>query len=278
MSLIGWSGSAKNVRAAAASGFPRGRSVLYAARAVALAVALTVAPAAAQFSAQPVIIEMRAADGAAGAVITVRNESTAPLQLQVYGGDFDQPQDGGHVFMGLGEHERSCASRLEIEPAHLTLEPRGSGEVRVRMEPGSETCWSLVFLEGLVRGGAGIHVTQRIGVKVYGVGPSSRTDGEVSHVRIDTAADGSRHIDVAFANTGTAPVRAEGELEIRSESGAVVITLPIPPFSVLPGRTIRTRVSWAVELPVGVYLLIPILDFGGDYLAAGQALLEIEGS
>jgi hypothetical protein len=110
------------------------------------------------------------------------------------------------------------------------------------------------------------------------VGPGARADGEVSHVRIDAAADGSRHVDVAFANTGTAPVRAQGELEIRSETGAVVTTLPIPPFSVLPGRTIRTRIPLALELPVGVYVLIPILDFGGDYLAAGQALLEIGGS
>jgi hypothetical protein len=278
MSLSGWSGSAPNVGVAAVSGFLRGRSVLFAAPVVGLAVAIMVAPAAAQFSAQPVIIEIRAADGAAGSVITVRNESTAPMRLQVYGGDFDQPEDGSHVFMGLGEHERSCASRLEIEPDQLTLDPHGSGEVRIRMESGSETCWSLVFVEGLARGGAGIQVSQRIGVKVYGVGPGVRADGEVSQVRIDTAADGARHVDVAFGNTGTAPVRAQGELEIRSETGAVVSTLPIPPFSVLPGRTIRTRIPLAVELPAGVYLLIPILDFGGNYLAAGQALLEIEGS
>jgi hypothetical protein len=274
MSLNGWSASATNVGVAAVSGLFRGRSVLFAA----LAVALTAAPAMAQFSAQPAIIELRAVDDAASTVITVRNESTAPMQLQVYGGDFDQPEDGSHVFLGLGEHERSCAGRIEILPEHLTVEPHGSGEVRVRMEPGAETCWSLVFIEGLARGGAGIQVSQRIGVKVYGVGPGARADGEVSQVRIDTAADGSRHVDVAFANTGTAPVRAEGELEIRSETGAVMTTLPIPPFSVLPGRTIRTRIPLAVELPAGVYLLIPILDFGGDYLAAGQALLEIDGS
>jgi hypothetical protein len=225
-----------------------------------------------------VIIELRTGEDAAGAVITVRNESTAPLELRVYGGDFDQPEDGSHVFMGLGEHERSCASRLEIVPDHLSLQPRAAAEVRVRMEPGAETCWSLVFIQSLSRGSTGIQVSQRIGVKVYGVDPGVPAEGEVSGVRIERAADGSRHVDVAFSNTGHAPVRAEGELEIRSETGAVVGTLPIPAFSVLPGRTIRTRIPLALELPSGTYVLIPILDFGGDYLAAGQALLEIGGS
>jgi hypothetical protein len=270
--MDGWA-SATNVGIAAVSGGSGGRSVLLAALLMAVAM-----PAAGQFSAQPVIMELRTTNDAAAAVIVVRNESSSPMRLQVYGGDFDQPEDGSHVFMELGEHAQSCASRIEILPDQLTLGPHGSGEVRVRMEPGAESCWSLVFVQGLARGSTGIQVSQRIGVKVYGVGPGVRTDGEVSHVRIDTAADGSRHVDVAFANTGTGPVRAEGELEIRSETGGVVTTLPIPPFSVLPGRRIRTRIPLAVELPAGVYLLIPILDFGGDYLAAGQALLEIEGS
>lgn len=264
------------VWSAAVSGVIRRRSVFLAALA-ALAALAGVVPVSAQFSAQPVIVELGTSNEAAAAVITVRNESASPMQLQVYGSDFDQPEGGSHVFMALGEHAQSCASRMEILPDHLDLGPQGSGEVRVRMEPGDSPCWSLVFVQGLARDGAGIQVSQRIGVKVYGVNAGARADGEVRAVEVAGDGNGPRHVEVAFANTGTRPVRPEGELEIRSETGEVVSAVAITAFSVLPGRTIRTRVPLDVDLPAGLYLLIPILDFGGDYLAAGQALLEIEG-
>jgi hypothetical protein len=274
VSVTGRSVGATNVWVAAVSGRIRGRSVLFGG----WLLLAGVMPVSGQFSVQPVIVELRTGADGAATVITVRNETASPLQLQVYGSDFDQPEDGSHVFMDLGEHARSCANRLEIHPDHLVVGPHGTGEVRVGMDPGDSTCWSLVFVQGVGREGQGIRVAQRIGVKVYGVSAATAPDGEVSGVRVEVDTNGSRHVEVAFANTGEAPVRPDGELEIRSETGEVVSTLPIPPFSVLPGRTIQTRIPLAVELPPGVYLLIPILDFGGAYLAAGQALLEIEGS
>jgi hypothetical protein len=274
MSRTGWLVGATNVGVAAAPGILPGRSVVFAG----LLLVSGVVPASAQFSAWPVIMELRPEADAAARVLTVRNESASPLQLQVYGGDFDQPEDGGHTFVGLGEHDRSCASRLEILPEHLSVGPHGTGEVRIRMEPGDSTCWSMVFVQGVARGGSGFQIAQRIGVKVYGVSPAATREGEVRSVQVVNGSDGSRHMDVGFANTGTAPLRAEGELEIRSETGGVVATVPIPAFSILPGRINRTRVLLTTSLPAGAYILIPILDFGGAYLAAGQALLEIEGS
>jgi hypothetical protein len=273
MNLAGWLVGGTNVGVAAVTGVLRGRSVVLAG----LLLLPGAVPAAAQFSAWPVIMELRPGADAAARVITVRNESASPLQLQVYGGDFEQPEDGGHTFMGLGEHERSCASRLEILPDHLSVGPHGTGEIRIRMEPGDSTCWSMVFVQGVARGGTGFQIAQRIGVKVYGVSPAATREGEVRAVQVVNGSDGSRHVEVGFANTGTGPLRAAGELEVRSETGAVVATVPIAAFSILPDRINRTRVPLTPSLPSGAYILVPILDFGGDYLAAGQALLELEG-
>jgi hypothetical protein len=274
MSRTVWSVGATNVGVAAVPGILPGRSVVFAG----LLLVSGVVPASAQFSAWPVIMELRPGAEATARVITVRNESASPLQLQVYGGDFDQTEDGGHTFVGLGEHERSCASRLEILPDHLNVGPHATGEVRIRMERGDSTCWSMVFVQGVARGGTGFQIAQRIGVKVYGVSAGATREGEVRAAQVVDGPDGSRHLEVAFANTGTAPLRAEGELEVRSETGAVVTTVPIAAFSILPDRINRTRVPLTASLPSDAYILIPILDFGGDYLAAGQALLEIEGS
>lgn len=272
--MKGWLESLRET--AAAPGNSGGRSVAFGALVAVLAAGLGAAPAAGQFAVQPVIVELRPGPGGAVEVIGVLNESDEPLQLRIYGSDYDQPAEGGHVFMELGAHERSCADRLEFFPDNLVLEPRGAGEIRIRMEPGSETCWSLVFVQSVSRAATGIRVAQRIGVKVYGIPTQAVTAGEIREVTVVSDGGSGRRVELAFANMGGAPVRPQGEVEIRSEAGEVVGVVPVQPFSVLPGRVARTTVALDVALGPGTYVLVPILDFGGDYLAGGQALLRIE--
>lgn len=236
------------------------------------------APASAQFSAQPVILEMRTGDTMAVTSFAVRSQAEEPLQLRVYAGDFDQPAGGGHAFMDPGTHPRSCAERLRFYPEDVRLDPGESAEVRVLMAPGDSTCWSVLFVQAGARSGGGFQIAQRIGIKVYGVRNGVIRTGEIRSVTVATdSASGGRTALIEFENTGEGPVRPEGEVEIRTEFGEVVAVVPVAPFSVLPGRVRQTAVPLAVDLAPGRYLVIPILDFGGDYLAGGQALFERDG-
>lgn len=267
--------------AAAATGTPGGRSVA-SVGIVALAALIqglaVPAPAAAQFSAQPVILEMRTADTISVASFAVRNEGDAPLQLQIYAGDFDQPAGGGHEFLEAGSHARSCVARLQFYPDDLQLAPGESGEVRVLMEPGESTCWSMVFVQSASRSEGGMQIAQRIGIKVYGFSSRAVADAEIRSVTVSMAsATGGLAALIDFDNLGDGPLRPQGEIEIRTELGAVVAVVPVAPFSVLPGRTRRTVVPLELDLAPGRYLAIPILDFGGDYLAGGQAAFEVGG-
>ncbi|MFW5946972.1 MAG: hypothetical protein ACOCUW_00655 [Gemmatimonadota bacterium] len=231
-------------------------------------------PVEAQFSVQPVIMELRARDTAVVTTFAVRNEAAGEMQLRTYTGDFDQPGDGSHEFLEPGTHPRTCADRLEVFPADLTVQSMEQAQVRVRMEPGAATCWSMIFVESQVAGSGSVRIAQRIGVKVYGVGPESVPRGEVRSVTVDGGA-GGRSVEVVFENTGESPVRPEGELEIRTAEGDIVAVVPVEPFSVLPGRTRQVTVPIDATLPAGRYLAIPILDFGADYLAGGQARFEV---
>lgn len=235
------------------------------------------APAEAQFSVQPVIMEIEVGDSAAVTSFAVRNESDGPLHLRIYAADFDQPEDGSHAFMEAGTHPRSCADRLQVSTDNLSLQEGGQGEVRVRMAPGASTCWSMVFVQSQALQPDGIRIAQRIGVKVYGIGGLAAPAGEISAVAVETMAPESRTLAITFDNTGDGPLRPEGEVEIRTLDGDIVAVVPVPPFSVLPGRARRTRVALDAELPPGRYLAIPILDFGADYLAGGQATFEVGG-
>ena len=263
---------------AAVPGIPGGRCGAFGAVVLGLAALAYATPAAAQFSAQPVILELRTADSASTTTFSVRNEGETPLQLRIYAGDFDQPADGGHVFMEPGTHPRSCVERLRFFPDDIQLDPMQAGEVRVRMEPGDSTCWSMVFVQSVSRAETGIQIAQRIGIKVYGFSHRLVPEGEirgVTVVRDSVVAGLAAFID--FENTGEGPARPEGEVEIRTEEGEVVAVIPVAPFSVLPGRVRAVIVPIGAGLAPGRYLAIPILDFGGDYLAGGQAVFDVGG-
>ena len=263
------------VSAAASPGKPGGRSAAFAA---ALLLLIPGTPCLAQFSAQPVILEVRTGDSASVSTVSVRNESESPLQLRIYAGDFDQRADGVHEFLEAGSHPRSCVERLEMYPDNLLLEPQQTGEVRVLMEPGDSTCWSMIFVQSVSRAQGGMQISQRIGIKVYGLSGLSVPAGEIRAVSVEAAsATGALSAAIEFANLGDGPLRPEGELEIRTEEGEVVAVVPVPPFSILPGRTRTALVPLPADLAPGRYMVIPILDFGGDYLAGGQAVFDVPG-
>lgn len=262
--------------AAAVPGVPGGRSIACG-YIVALALAVA-APAAAQFSAQPVILELRTADTVSVATFAVRNEGDDPMQLQIYAGDFDQPAGGGHEFLEAGTHPRSCVDRLQFYPDNLQLEATESGEVRVLMAPGDSTCWSMVFVQSASRGQTGMQIAQRIGIKVYGFSGRAVPEAEIRSVTVEVdSTTGALMALIDFDNTGEGPLRPQGEVEIRTGAGEVVAVVAVAPFSVLPGRSRRAIVPLEVELAPGRYLAIPILDFGGDYLVGGQASFEVGG-
>lgn len=231
-------------------------------------------PLAAQFSVQPVIVSLAPATGSAAEVVTVANQGASPIQFSIYPGDFEQAEDGEHSFPGFGEHPRSCSGRLSVSPEAVTLQPGEQQQVVVRMEPGAETCWSLVFVERVAQERTGIWATERIGVKVYGTPAVGAREGEIIGVRASAAGE-ITEVEVGFENLSGLPLRPQGTLEVRTAAGELVHSQRIEAFSVLPGRRRRVVVAVQAQLAPGRYLAVPVLDFGGEYLAGGQAAFDV---
>jgi hypothetical protein len=206
--------------------------------------------------------------------ITVLNAGTEAMNFRIYPADFDQDDAGEHQFIPPGEHPRSCSSGLRASQTSLRLEPGEKQPIQIRLPPVARTCWSLLFVETSGTLEAGIRATQRVGVKVYGVAPGMVNDGDIGSV-VAASVHGRIEAAVTFRNLGGAPVRPKGRLEIRTYGGAVVAASEMEPFSVLPGYTRRVATHFEAPLPAGRYLAIPILDFGGEYLAGGQAAFEV---
>lgn len=240
----------------------------------ALALVVT-APAAseAQFSVRPVIHHYPAGS-AATRELTVKNEADVTRQLRIYVADFDRDRAGEHSFLAAGEHERSCAGRMEVFPDQLVLDPGEAADVRITMQPAARTCWSVVFAETVEGSEKGVRIGRRIGAKVFGHGHGAEEDVSVDAVEASPAGDS---VDVRFTveNTGGLPVRPEGTVEVRTVTGEVVGRRSLRPFGVLPGHGREVQVTVPASLGSERYLAVPILDTGGDHLIGGQASFRV---
>lgn len=241
------------------------------------AVTLPAAPAVAQFSASPAMIWAEGGSATATAPITIRNEGSEVSQLRVYVSDFEQNAVGDHAFFDVGTQEGSCGSRLRVTPDIAVLEPGESRELLVEVDNPGEPCWAVVFVQaGSGAETAGARMTQRIGVKVYaGDRTPGDLNGEVTTVEAVGTGDGVS-VDFEFRNSSGTAMRPNGHVELRSLTGESVARIEIEPFSVLPGHTRRINATVPATLPEGRYVAVPVIDFGGEFLAGGQGLFRVQ--
>lgn len=239
-----------------------------------LCVTMLPAVARAQFSAQPVILGLAGVDSVTTGVVTVRNEGQQPMQFRFRMGDFDQTTSGEHIFQPFGQNASSCKGRVRLYPEQATLLAGENQQIRVSMQRGSTTCWGVLFVEQRAKNTTGIMVGQQIAVKVYGTRSALELKGEVTRVAVSRDSVGAR-VAFDFKNGGEGPLRPSGTIEIRTVAGDVVATESVDAYSVLPGHTRTVTVGISSKLKSGRYLAVPIMDFGADYLAGGQAALAV---
>lgn len=241
-----------------------------------VAVGLLSAPAAlvGQLSVTPSALQLHVADTTTTGTVRVRNDGAREMQLRFYAMDFEQVHSGDYTYQPLGDHAQSCGRRLTIYPDGALLQPGESQVIQVKVGPGAGLCWSMLFAETPSEGSGPIKIAQRAAVKVFGVAPGGVPEGEIVSVAPVRDARGTR-VALEFHNTGRVPVNPEGSLEVRKPDGEVVGSVEVPRFSVLPQHRRQVVVALEKPLPKGRYLLVPILDFGAEYLAGGQATLIV---
>jgi hypothetical protein len=231
-------------------------------------------PLHAQMSVRPGVIEVASAGTAETATIEVRNEGTAPMNVQLVSEDYDRDRNGEHSYAAFGTEAHSCASRMHVFPEALALAPGEARRVQVRMEPGTQVCWATVWVRKAELNESGGMTIQRVGVKVFGGAPGASRQGEIRQVAVREDSTG-RHVDFTFANTGTAPLSPSGTLQVRTYDGNVVAASPIQEFLVLPGHIRTLSMPLEQALAARDYLALPVLDFGADYLAGGQIAFTV---
>jgi P pilus assembly chaperone PapD len=205
------------------------------------------------------------------ALIKVRNESAQTMQVSVLLEDWDRDEVGTNRWYKSGSVAGSCAERLTIFPGALQLAPGQEASVRVVLDSLATLdaeCWAAAIVQVarvVTANGRNAQFNIRTAVKLYVTPPDLPPRGEVAEMAVQGDS-----VRLRFANTGKRHSNVSGRVEFRNENDVVTATLSIPDMPVLPGGTRRVTLALPT-LPSGRYVVLAVLDYGGDELAAGQA-------
>jgi P pilus assembly chaperone PapD len=208
--------------------------------------------------------------------ISVINTSNQTVEATISRSGWDRKEDGANRFFAGGEN--SCGQMLTFSPPSVRLEPQTSRIVRLTVEtnaPVTRECSDIIFIEEIPRHSVtklnSLEFIFRTGVKVYVAPPGLTPNGVVEKmVVVDSPAITKRQIALWFHNTGSLHLVAKGRLVFRRLDNSSELEIPIEEFPTLPGAVRKVLLEVPVGLPVGDYLVLALIDFGGTDLIAGQ--------
>ena len=228
---------------------------------------------------------------------SLSNTSDKPVQATISRSDWDRVENGDNRFLAPGSSGTSCGVMLSVSPLSVRIDPHSSRVVRLAVQTNSaltRECWDIIFIEELPQRsttkGNSLQYVFRTGVKVYVAPPGLSRDAAIEDMSIvDSAPPAAasatpasrtmteaspkalkRQIAIRFHNTGGMHLVAKGHLEFRRLDNSVAAQTPIAEFPTLPGSVRRVLVDVPTDLPVGDYVVLALIDFGGAELVAGQ--------
>ncbi|MBI1729400.1 hypothetical protein HY229_01835 [Candidatus Acetothermia bacterium] len=219
----------------------------------------------------------------------VYNGNEAPTNISIEVGDFTRDEEGGVQILPPNSQPHSLANFIAFSPASFTL-AAGSGksqEVRftVSIPAGvSGPHWAALLVREVGQSASnnqtasnqqqvGVQLDLQIGVQIRQVDPTLAINtARITQVDIlPPDHDKPMRVVTEFENTGTIFQKPSGEVRIIDSSGKIVARIPIDSFRMLPGGKRRLEVPLTQNLAAGDYLALVVIDFGGDFLLAGQA-------
>jgi hypothetical protein len=120
----------------------------------------------------------------------------------------------------------------------------------------------------------GIAVAGEFLIKLYITVPSGEVDADV--VGLEVGGFQPLWVTLRVYNGGSVRLSGvSGVLSVTDASGAELST-PLPIVDILPGHSIDIRVDteWRITQP-GSYLVRAVVDFGVEYLVAGQVVVRV---
>jgi hypothetical protein len=205
--------------------------------------------------------------------LTVRNTGSGIAELSVQLEDWDVDAEGASHWRKSGVVAGACGHRIAVSPASLQLAPGAQEVVKVSLKSDAKfdaECWSAAVVRSTTgkRPPSGNATMADKTVPLFVTPSGLAIDGELSDMYVKNDS-----LEVIFRNTGKQRTNIIGEVLVQTPDETVVMRVPLDSATVLVGATRKFRVAMP-KLPKGKYVLVAVVDFGGDQLTAVQAALE----
>jgi len=221
----------------------------------------------------------------------VRNRGEETIALKVYVGDFWIEPDGKEAFLDPGTVGRSCSKWIAVSPEEFELAPDESKAVRFEISVPPEktgSYWGMVFVEQTnkptiktaQKGQQQFNILsfQRVGVRVFEDTPGSRPgEGKVINVSVgEGLKDEFLRVALTMENKGDMLLKCKGTIDIKDDKGETVESLTVSEFNCYPmsKRIVSSSIKDKV-LKAGHYSALAVIDYGADFLIAGEAVFDV---
>ncbi|MBI3661009.1 hypothetical protein HY230_11155 [Candidatus Acetothermia bacterium] len=198
----------------------------------------------------------------------VFNNSQQPRQFTVEVKDYDRTIDGGLVLLTSSTHPRSLAKFFTVAPVAFTLSPGQKQLIGLNIKiPANESGphWVALVISSPIPKVIAMSTDQP---------QSPVTIGSEEQFIIKIRQTDPTNAVNKGRITGTSVTLPEKDKPLQIV-GEIVLQKDIADLAVLPGGKLRLKIPVTQPLPVGPYLALVIIDFGGDALVAGQVRFQL---
>lgn len=222
----------------------------------------------------------------------IRNTGKENVALKIYIKDIRHNVDGSRKEMESGILSRGMAEWINIAPKRTEVASGATNIVRFsikvpeNVQPGDY--WSNIYVESLEKpnllsrtedgtSSFSIFTNIRYAIKLKArISGNAAIKGEISKVEIinDTSKDVIT-IKSTFRNSGDLILNCTGYVDIRNDMGETIEKINIRKHKVYPNGIMIINTKMIKTLAAGEYFALAVIDYGGDYLVAGEAFFEI---
>jgi len=254
-------------------------------------------PAMAGYTVVPMQFTLNAQPGkTVTRTMNVENMGQEPISLDVSTRDFIKQLHGEEKQVEAGAVQRGCAPWIRLSPKKLDLAPHEIKTIHFSMTipmDGKGTYWGNILVsqvskptlsKTIKKGNTSFQIfaMQDMLIRVLETVPGTEEkQGTITDISInEQQAGGKATIDIVFENQGNCLLKCTGYIDIMNENGEKIKTLPLEyghaPFTVYPGDKRAVYGQIQGDLSPGTYLLLTIIDYGGEDLIAGEMEMEVQ--
>lgn len=223
--------------------------------------------------------------------IMLRNSDDEPVEVRIYKKDYLFYADGKNLYDESGSTPRSNATWLTIQPAQLTVPPKGTGAFHYTVQVPKNTelkgsYWSLLMVEPMAPPAAlpgqqknkisvGLRTVIRYAIQIVtDFGDSGESQLRFRDKKL-VMREGKRLFEIDIENVGERWLSPMVWIDLYNAEGALEGHFESSQKRIYPGCSVRHQMD-LTGVPAGTYNAVAIADNKDDHVFGGQYEIVIK--